>query len=853
MKTRKLKIGFSTSCAVALLGATNALATAYTSTGGGGNWNSSSTWTPAGVPGASDSIAIAAGDPVSVSDMEAVSAITIQKGATLTIATGGNLTVSGTVTQSGGSSGTATLTLAGGSGTLNLNDATTAFSSVTLTPGTSGSTVDYGASGTTVYAAAYDNLTLSGGGAVAVNSTTTAINLMLSNATTLSNGANKLASITGNLTLNDTCSFTVTGNNSETIGGSVTLNSRSTFTKTANTAVGGNFTVNNSASYFDNNGNTSLTVDGSVYVSSTATFGFGSSGGNNSTLALAGSGQTISGGGTLTCQLVTVNGSYTLQSGTTLSVGNKNAGISPSLGGTGSLANQGTLSVNYSAAFSSAVTISSLNCSATGNTLVLNGSGTTTLPAIACYNLTLNPTGLIAFNLGSLTAIGGNLTFGGSNGNTSLVSAWPGSGITGEVIMNSSKGITFPTATFSIGGLNQSAGTVTVPSGGSLIVTGTGATAFTRTGGTFSTAAGSTVSFTGAIPIIGGTVGNSFGNLSIASGTTATNLEPLVITNTLSVATSGVLDVTALGTYTLSTTQTVVNSGTLVGNISTAANSDTKIYAETNDVFSTNTITGSLAFSGNDSVNLNLNYAAAAPNDQLAVGGTLTLNNTVFNLNAPSAGATIDTVTPYILATAQGISGTPVLNWVTAPANSANYSLVVEGNSVVLQYNGSANLAPTITSILPNFGSTNGGTFVTINGANFLSNPQVTFGGLSANNITYVNSSEITVTTPAQTPGTVTVTVTDTDSQTATGSYTYVLPPQPAIGTVTSTGANSETLVWTGGANENCVLMMSTNLSAPNWTAVKTNSVGASGLSTNVISINPSQPMAFYELGIPYN
>ena len=38
MKTRIQKTLFSTVCAVALLGATNALATAYTSTGSGGNF-----------------------------------------------------------------------------------------------------------------------------------------------------------------------------------------------------------------------------------------------------------------------------------------------------------------------------------------------------------------------------------------------------------------------------------------------------------------------------------------------------------------------------------------------------------------------------------------------------------------------------------------------------------------------------------------------------------------------------------------------------------------------------------------------------------------------------------------------
>src|ERR1700722_8434461 len=130
MKIRISKLLPIAICAVVLLGVTNALATAYTSTGIGGDWSLTSTWTPnTGVPGSGDTAAIATSAPVSVSDAEAAASITIQKGATLTIGTGGNLTVGGTITQSGGSSGTSTVTLSGGSGTLNLNSAATAFTS----------------------------------------------------------------------------------------------------------------------------------------------------------------------------------------------------------------------------------------------------------------------------------------------------------------------------------------------------------------------------------------------------------------------------------------------------------------------------------------------------------------------------------------------------------------------------------------------------------------------------------------------------------------------------------------------------------------------------------------------------
>jgi hypothetical protein len=65
---------------------------------------------------------------------------------------------------------------------------------------------------------------------------------------------------------------------------------------------------------------------------------------------------------------------------------------------------------------------------------------------------------------------------------------------------------------------------------------------------------------------------------------------------------------------------------------------------------------------------------------------------------------------------------------------------------------------PTITSVDPSFGSTVGGTEVTITGTNFFpagSSPSVTFGGVAATNVTVVNNTTITATTPAHAVGTV--------------------------------------------------------------------------------------------------
>jgi hypothetical protein len=85
--------------------------------------------------------------------------------------------------------------------------------------------------------------------------------------------------------------------------------------------------------------------------------------------------------------------------------------------------------------------------------------------------------------------------------------------------------------------------------------------------------------------------------------------------------------------------------------------------------------------------------------------------------------------------------------------------------------------APTVTSISPPSGSTNGGTHVSITGTNFVSGASVTFGGTAATLVTVVSSTSITATTPAHTSGAVNVVVTNSSGQsgTLTNGYTYTV------------------------------------------------------------------------------
>jgi hypothetical protein len=87
----------------------------------------------------------------------------------------------------------------------------------------------------------------------------------------------------------------------------------------------------------------------------------------------------------------------------------------------------------------------------------------------------------------------------------------------------------------------------------------------------------------------------------------------------------------------------------------------------------------------------------------------------------------------------------------------------------------SPNPPPTVGSISPGSGTTNGGTPVSVGGTGFLSGATVSLGGTPATNVNVVSSTSITATTAAHAAGSVNVVVTNSDGQSGTLSngYTY--------------------------------------------------------------------------------
>jgi hypothetical protein len=175
----------------------------------------------------------------------------------------------------------------------------------------------------------------------------------------------------------------------------------------------------------------------------------------------------------------------------------------------------------------------------------------------------------------------------------------------------------------------------------------------------------------------------------------------------------------------------------------------------------------------------------------------------------------------------------------------------------VTSVNGFTYITPTITSINPNSGPSNGGTIFTINGGGFANGVTVTFGGAPATNIfVFNNETTIQAQTPLHAPGSVNVVVTNPNgaSATSTNGYTYLasvavsslIPPTgSSLGgtfiTISGSGFASGSTVKIGGVPAtNVVFVSSTTLTAvtgphtPGFADVLVaNTNGISGTLTN--------------------
>jgi protein kinase-like protein/IPT/TIG domain-containing protein len=161
-----------------------------------------------------------------------------------------------------------------------------------------------------------------------------------------------------------------------------------------------------------------------------------------------------------------------------------------------------------------------------------------------------------------------------------------------------------------------------------------------------------------------------------------------------------------------------------------------------------------------------------------------------------TAGGTKVTLTGTSLSGASGvsfggaagkiISDSSTQITVTSPAGkgTVNVTVTTKGGTSGAVHFTYAVSAPTVTGISPNGGSTAGGTKVTISGTNLSGATRVSFGSASAS-IVSDSSTQISVTSPDGSAGTVNVTVTTPGGTSATSSadyFTYTVPvPAPTV------------------------------------------------------------------------
>jgi hypothetical protein len=190
--------------------------------------------------------------------------------------------------------------------------------------------------------------------------------------------------------------------------------------------------------------------------------------------------------------------------------------------------------------------------------------------------------------------------------------------------------------------------------------------------------------------------------------------------------------------------------------------------------------TGTLTLGG-EGITAGVSFAASTP--------------AVF-LGSPTFGGGISSVAPTSARMALSISSTAPLGPKNIAVTSGAAGSILAGAFVVTDTN------PSSIAVAPTNGPADGGTPVTITGANFREGAQVYFGGLAGTAVNIVNSGAILVNAPRNSPGPVNVVVVNSDGTWASAprAFTYDALP-PVITGVTPMSGPPTTLVTIEGEN----------------------------------------------------
>jgi hypothetical protein len=251
---------------------------------------------------------------------------------------------------------------------------------------------------------------------------------------------------------------------------------------------------------------------------------------------------------------------------------------------------------------------------------------------------------------------------------------------------------------------------------------------------------------------------------------------------------------------------------------------------------------------------------SVTPAQGATAGGTaVTVSGTNFYSNSPagvdfggSAATSVSVVdrTTITCTTAAHAEGSVTVS-VTTPSGTGSQSDAYDYIA-----------APTVSSVTPTEGDSDGGTNVTVNGSRFYGAATVDFGGAAATNVSVVDTSTITCQTTAHAAGQVTVTVgTPSGSGSKTNAYEYIAAPTvtsvtPAIGP--ASGGTAVTVRGTnfyGGTSVDFGGSAATGVSVVNRTTIAcATSAHAAGFVTATVTTpsgSGSKTTAYEYIGAP--
>jgi hypothetical protein len=250
-------------------------------------------------------------------------------------------------------------------------------------------------------------------------------------------------------------------------------------------------------------------------------------------------------------------------------------------------------------------------------------------------------------------------------------------------------------------------------------------------------------------------------------------------------------------------------------------------YDPTNGaVLATGTNTLSVAFTPADA----LDYSPAADEVSLVVSPA------PLTITAANASRSYGQTNPLFSGTIVGLTNGDLITvsyscGATPTSPPGTYPIVpslvdpsdLETNYTVSLTNGTLTVTPlippTITSVCPDSGLTNGGTSVTILGTGFATGATVSFGAVPAAAVNVVNSTNLTAVAPPSTLGTVSILLTNADGlgTVVTNAFSYVAPPATVV-QVAPPAAATITIAWSATSGQTYQVQFTTNLAQPNWT-----------------------------------